>query len=1775
MRLKSPALLLFAAWMGTQAASAQIFVDCSCLATQSVLITNACQGVVPDMCQFTNCFQSSQIPPPTYSCSQTPAAGTLVGPGPTPITVTVSVPGQAPQNCNVMFRVNPPTSGCGFSLTCASNKTVECGTTWSFDPPTPVNPCPDATGQPGPVTIIVLNTVTNGNCPKTITQTWQATDACGSVATCQQTVTVNDTKPPVITCGTNKTAECGTTWTFDQPTATDSCGSVTVTITGTVTNLAGFCGNTFAVTRTWKATDACGNTANCSQTVTVVDTTPPTITCVANKFVECGTAWNFDQPTASDTCGNVTVSIVITVTNTTGFCGNTFAATRTWKATDACGNTNSCSQTVTVRDTTPPTILCLGNKIAECGTAWNFDPPTASDTCGSATISIVGTVTNIAGFCGNTFAATRTFRATDACGNTSTCTQMVTVVDTTAPTITCVANKSVECTTAWTFNAPTASDTCGTNSITIVGTVTNTAGFCGNTFAATRTWRATDACGNTSTCTQMVTVVDTTAPTITCATNKTVACGATWTFDQPTASDTCGSVTISITGTTTNLTGSCGGLVAIRTWRATDACGNSLTCSQTVTVSGGALTLDCNSLTNLSVLRSNACTALIPSLCPYVLPLVQQNCPCPLSCTQNPAPGTPVGTGPHPITVTITNTSGGSASCVLTFVVNGGSQSNIWNTGMGGVSGNVALGAGTPDPNYTLVSQPPGGCTGPAQVLAPATLPVPPWLANGPNSQWIGGGPGANCQGGVYHYRLCFYLPCTDGAVIRGQWTADDWATMQLNGVPTGNTVPSTQFPNNSFNHWHPVNITNGFVCGDNCLDFYVTNAYTFDNPTGLRAELTNVFNDCCCQPAQTLFSVFSGEAAGGPLPQGAQDPQLSLTCAPPGVTVTTPLVVNPHPVWLTNGPTSQWIGPDVANQGPPGGVYCYTLNFNIPCPAGSVIRASLTGQWAADDTGAIYLNGLPTGNILPNGWAFTNWHAINITSGFVSGLNTLTFYVTNGSSSATGLRLELTGTSSCCSCTPQPCSCNFTNGDFSQSVPVNGSGGGWTSSGLLAGFSGWQSTGGNPGGTFLLNNVGDPATDPTISQTLCCLTPGHCYTIRGQRKVQAWFGQTAPSFAVLVDGAPILTLPVPTIPADTNWHDFSVSFTATNTCQTIGFAAEFNGTDVSYWIDNIRVECCNPNCTVSITCPPNQVLLACFNNSAVGYYKVTASGNNGPIVCTPPSGTTFPLGTNVVICTATNNCGAVANCYFTIIVKPPPNRWACRQLGIGIPFDLVGGATMALRPGIGIGDPAICLFPNPAIPASGALLQPGAAQAITFTTLLDFTADVGAGIDLVLPPGPNNSNSIPLLSFRSKGPKGYCVKSAKRFADDPSGTYRAIVVNTNGQLLDSLTFSSAEIQANGIFDILFQPGVSNCHVTVQLNCLDGSMSIEFAGPVTLSSARKGWDGCIYGPDRPVKKPTSRVIITPPPSPGAPPITDLYLYSSGYAEVLMEEPSITASGRKWGDGHVTLMKAYDDGESMEFAAMGDGGGVHVDLGQTESFNLRLTKFATNLPAGEDLLTRTIGPIRGLTNRPPPPVLDALLLHGVSGGVECSADFSPIDSPTVTVLIYNQGVFVTQRAGISAQLGQALVVLDSWPLSLGKLGGRTPCRRITIKSGTIRFPGGGLAGAGPDTFAGDEVRILAELSDDAPRPDYYSGFEFEASEGADWGISNVQRTLACSSVPLSITHATPGGLTATWSGEGLRLQGAEKPTGPWYELGAASPAAVPPSSPARFFRLVCD
>ena len=439
--MKNWIFLLLTSWLGVQAASAQIIVDCSCLATQAVLRVSGCQGTVPDMCLFPVCIRSTVVPPPTYTCSQTPAAGTIVGPGVTAITVTITVPGQAPVQCPLNFVVTPPAPG-SFSLVCAANKTVLCGTQWNFDPPIATNACCPASGTPPNVVISVVSTVTNGICPRVFTRTWRAVDDCGQIATCSQAVTVTDNIPPTINCGPNQTVNCGTPWNFSTPVISDNCtpaASLVLTIVSTTTN--GVCPQ--VITRVWKVADLCGNSANCTETVTIVDTTPPTINCGQNETVVCGQGWGFTVPIISDNCSSVgnglVLSIVSTTTNVT--CGQTYVATRVWLVTDACGNKTTCTQIVTVVDFTPPTIICPTNKSVPCGSAWNFGIPTALETCitgvgnPAVTIAVVSTVTN--SLC--PLVVTRTWSATDGCGNSNVCSQTVTVGGPGGLTLNCAA----------------------------------------------------------------------------------------------------------------------------------------------------------------------------------------------------------------------------------------------------------------------------------------------------------------------------------------------------------------------------------------------------------------------------------------------------------------------------------------------------------------------------------------------------------------------------------------------------------------------------------------------------------------------------------------------------------------------------------------------------------------------------------------------------------------------------------------------------------------------------------------------------------------------------------------------------------------------------------------------------------------------------------------------------------------------------------------------------------------------------------------------------------------------------------------------------------------------------------------------------------------------------------------------------------------------------------------------------------------------------------------
>ncbi|MEW5795591.1 MAG: T9SS type A sorting domain-containing protein [Candidatus Zixiibacteriota bacterium] len=472
------------------------------------------------------------------------------------------------------------------SVTCPADITVQC----VADVPAPNTALVSATDNcdPNPVIAWLSDQIAPGTCPKIITRTYKATDACGNVGTCTQTITVDDTTPPVITCPPNTTIYCGESSdpsNTGYATATDNCsapGNITITYSDYQ--------NGGAITRTWTATDECGNQASCVQTIsTPPDTTPPQITCPNPIFVECLTQVPQPDPllvTVFDVCDPSPVVVFVDDVSNGQTCPEII--TRTYKATDAAGNVAYCTQTITIDDITAPQVTCPAPISVECITLVPQPNPalvTATDNCDpNPTVVFVSDVSD-GQTCPETI--TRTYKATDFCGNEAFCTQIITVDDNTAPQITCPQAISVECITLVPQPNPalvSVSDNCDPNPMVVfLGDVSN-GQSCPETII--RTYKATDFCGNEAFCTQIITVDDNTAPSITCPQPLTVECITDVPQPNPalvTATDNCDPSPV-VTFVSDVQSGSYCPVTITRTYKATDFCGNEAFCTQIITV---------------------------------------------------------------------------------------------------------------------------------------------------------------------------------------------------------------------------------------------------------------------------------------------------------------------------------------------------------------------------------------------------------------------------------------------------------------------------------------------------------------------------------------------------------------------------------------------------------------------------------------------------------------------------------------------------------------------------------------------------------------------------------------------------------------------------------------------------------------------------------------------------------------------------------------------------------------------------------------------------------------------------------------------------------------------------------------------------------------------------------------------------------------------------------------------------------------------------------------
>ena len=522
-------------------------------------------------------------------------------------------------------------------LTCPANITVsntvnQCGAIVNY-------PAPTTSGVCGPVT----STPASGSFFPVGLTTVTATASGGGL--CTFTVRVNDVQPPTITCPANisvgnSPGQCGATVNF-TPTATDNCPGVTVTSVPASGSL--FPIGTTTVTST--ATDAAGNTATCSFTVTVTDTENPSFSSpglfperLYYKFDGSGTS--VPNLATAPPAGTATATLTGLTQGGTGKCGTALIGTgvanqslnTNWATNMAApwtisfwlgpnqvdnnpsylfGDVNAGSfrcfyggaalaNNVLLRGGSADVLISGVNPAATLitivyngvntvvykngGSPQTYAVTFANSGPGPFRVGGYSTLASINGAMDEFSMYSRALTPAEVLSLFNTCPVNIN----NCPANMTVSNTPGVCGAVVNYTTPVAIDNCpGVTTVRTAGLASGSTFPIGTTV---NTYTATDAAGHTATCTFSVTVNDTQAPAITCPANITVntpvgSCTAVVNF-AATATDNC-------PGTTIAYSPASGSVFALGTTTvtatATDAAGNTSTCSFTVTVNDGQL----------------------------------------------------------------------------------------------------------------------------------------------------------------------------------------------------------------------------------------------------------------------------------------------------------------------------------------------------------------------------------------------------------------------------------------------------------------------------------------------------------------------------------------------------------------------------------------------------------------------------------------------------------------------------------------------------------------------------------------------------------------------------------------------------------------------------------------------------------------------------------------------------------------------------------------------------------------------------------------------------------------------------------------------------------------------------------------------------------------------------------------------------------------------------------------------------------------------------------
>jgi len=434
-------------------------------------------------------------------------------------------------------------------------------------------------------TVAFVDDVSDGNnCSETITRTYSITDGCGNSITVTQDIIIDDTIAPTASNPDPLTLQC----IADIPEpdisvvtdAADNCSVPAITFISDEFSTE-TCPQT--VIRTYRLTDACDNTTDVTQTITINDDIPPTASNPSDLVLECTDPIpDIDLSVVSDAADNCSAPVVMHVSDVTDNMTCPQTIIRTFSVTDACNNSITVSQNIIFEDTIAPTVIGTFDEEITVSCLSIPEAPNLEfeDNC-SINLTVIYNETNNNDNDTVDYDIIRDWVVTDECGNEATFTQIIHVEiadcdttcgscggpeDTIPPTASNPADLQVSCTDAIPPPNPDVVideiDNCTIVPPTVALLSETVNSEC--TDRITRVYRVTDECGNFIDVSHTISIIDDVFPTASNPPDINVSCES----DIPVSDVSQPTCTERI----------------LRTYSVTDQCGNAITVTQIINV---------------------------------------------------------------------------------------------------------------------------------------------------------------------------------------------------------------------------------------------------------------------------------------------------------------------------------------------------------------------------------------------------------------------------------------------------------------------------------------------------------------------------------------------------------------------------------------------------------------------------------------------------------------------------------------------------------------------------------------------------------------------------------------------------------------------------------------------------------------------------------------------------------------------------------------------------------------------------------------------------------------------------------------------------------------------------------------------------------------------------------------------------------------------------------------------------------------------------------------